>query len=217
MIKDIPISLTFNLSSIDEKTVDLIKYYEFLIRNITKKQFMCFSRQNDPRKYRFYNRFKEIIEISLLKDSPIPNPKDFIFFVLKNHGNIYPNRILTNKNLELYLQSKYKPETKIIRDKDFILNEIKKTLNKIKSFYLREYGNNQIDYKKLYKNKKFAFLIESGIISPYFLCLSKNYKKELDIYFEEIYKEDILDTIKEIIGEEFNENITRNIEFESTS
>lgn len=226
------IDYIYKLDNIEKQTVELMyKYEELYCLFFNKKQVFVFSRNEDPRKNKYFNKFKNLLKYSKQKNSPVPDLELFIkaqFEYIKNTHhkqdlNCSPGFIFTNsatkryKNYieQVYLQTFIKENKKenLSKNKNYIINELKNTYNFLKNYSINQYGEKNINYNKILNNNDILLFIRNNQISPYFLCLSNSYKEKenkiddnLDIYRKEISKDkQIIEIAKSIFKGEINE------------
>jgi len=235
----IPIEYRFKLDSTEIEALDLMRTYEKMRRvYCCDPSYMLFSRKTDPRQSRFFESFKKLVLESESEKSLIPHPKLFIkaqFEILKSEyrtDNIYcPPQYLFSKHAwkryrryidQLCMNKNIKVNSKkqTRSNKINIIRDLRETHTFIEKFSLNNFGEQEVDYKKIFEDSRIWLCILQKTISPYFLAISKTFSetnlpneireeipKDFDIYRKEVLSDqEIIDIAKKLFKDEINES-----------
>ncbi|MFW5794558.1 MAG: hypothetical protein ACOCV1_03635 [Bacillota bacterium] len=233
--------IKYNFNDIEKETLNLMEYYENLRRKYDNNSYTLFSRSKDPRENRYFESFKKLLLISKKINTEIPCPK---FWIKSQFKMTFHESIGLRRNFccpPQYLFSKYawrryknyikdvelitnlcKPEKNSGKNTEYIKSQIKSSYNLINDVEIKSFGKKKVDFRNFFNNKFNWILIESGMISFYYLCLSKSFNnikkeisKEINIDLENkindyksrvIYNKEIIDYAKSLFGEDINES-----------
>lgn len=171
----------YNFNEEEKEAFYLMGYYFSLIKN----EFVDtdYWPKKNPKEYKYFNCFLELVKKSKNEDYFIFSPKKYIDILFEKYGIMCnPQKLLSNNSLEIYYKHLYEDGLLKLYKNNHI--EKKQNDNDIKMELYRTYemfslysynwfGINYIDYKKLIKHPFFNILINNNLISKYFLCISK--------------------------------------------
>ncbi len=229
----VPPEYRFGLNEQERKAFSLMKYYEFLRRQICHdSSYMICSRQKDPRESMFFKNFQNLLN----QKDIIPDPKVFItaqFEMMKTemrgqeHVECPPSYLFSQyawSRYRNYINGIFFEENKTKKSKITIreiIRELNLTYQFIKKYNLNRYGKDEFNFRRFISDPNNWIFIVHKKISLYFLSVSQTFNsinlkkvpkqftcelpKNMDIYKNAILNNDrLFEIAKNLFGDEFN-------------